>query len=432
MLLHASGSPPPAGARLAQHRLVLKARVLSSERVELDVPEQIRFSASAREQPDRLVSSTREPLEQLRPKRRNAGAGTHQERARRSFQGKRAEWAVDQQEGSRSHVREQLCAAAWADGERRFRGITAVVSPRDRVREWLGERPQIRAGVDDQVLPCTPAKGRLSRHLEHELIHPSREGPPREHSGDAWRAGQPLDPTPAAHRSEPVTCYARPLMNFFGHAAIAGRFETHPAFVLGAMLPDFFSMLGLEPFAPTEGKLGAGIRFHHLTDHAFHDLPVFRGLCRESTAFLDERRVRRGTARAAAHVGVELMLDAELAESAESRTLYLAALNATHEPALLADAPLSADARDRLGRLTGTLAERGVAKRPDDGVVVERLERALARRPRLLIVPEDLPSITSWVEVFRERVVACSAMLVNELTRDIERRLAARPPSIGP
>jgi hypothetical protein len=214
-------------------------------------------------------------------------------------------------------------------------------------------------------------------------------------------------------------------MNFFGHAAIAGRFETHPVFVLGAMLPDFCSMLGLGPLAPTADKLGAGIRFHHVTDHAFHDLPVFRGLCREATAFLDERRVRRGSARAAAHVGVELMLDAELAENAESRALYLAALNVGHEPALLAGAALSADARERLGRLTGILAERGVAKRPDDGAVVERLERALARRPRLLIVSADLPAITSWVEVFRERVVACSATLMHELTRDIERRLAA-------
>ncbi len=214
-------------------------------------------------------------------------------------------------------------------------------------------------------------------------------------------------------------------MNFFGHAAIAGRFESHPAFVLGAMLPDFCSMLGLAPPAPGGGQLGAGIRFHHVTDHAFHELPVFRGLCREATAWLDERRVRRGTARAAAHVGVELMLDAELAENAESRAHYLAALRAGHEPPLLEGAPLEAAAREQLGRLAGTLAARGVAKRPEDAVVVERLERALARRPRLLLVPEDLPAVSSWVELFRERVVACSATLVNELTRDIERRVAA-------
>jgi hypothetical protein len=214
-------------------------------------------------------------------------------------------------------------------------------------------------------------------------------------------------------------------MNFFGHAAVAGRFETHPAFVLGAMLPDFCSMLGLPSLTPTDGQLGAGVRFHHVTDHAFHDLPVFRGLCRDATAWLDERRVRRGSARAVAHVGVELMLDAELAENAESRALYLAALQAGGEPALLRDTPFSAEARERLGRLTGTLAERGVAKRPENTLVVERLERALMRRPRLLIVPLDLPAVGAWVELFRERVVACTSTLMHELTHDIARRLAA-------
>jgi hypothetical protein len=191
------------------------------------------------------------------------------------------------------------------------------------------------------------------------------------------------------------------------------------------MLPDFCSMLGLAAPARADGQLGAGIRFHHVTDHAFHELAVFRGLCREATAWLDEQRVRRGSARAAAHVGVELMLDAELAENAESRAHYLAALRAGHEPALLESAPLETEARAQLGRLTGTLSERGVAKRPEDAVVVERLARALARRPRLWLLPEDLPAVSSWVELFRERVVACSAAIVTELTRDIERRLAA-------
>jgi hypothetical protein len=126
-----------------------------------------------------------------------------------------------------------------------------------------------------------------------------------------------------------------------------------------------------------------------------------------------------------AHVGVELMLDAELAENAESRALYLAALQAGGEPALLRDTPFSAEARERLGRLTGTLAERGVAKRPENTLVVERLERALMRRPRLLIVPLDLPAVGAWVELFRERVVACTSTLMHELTHDIARRLAA-------
>ena len=35
-------------------------------------------------------------------------------------------------------------------------------------------------------------------------------------------------------------------MNYFGHAVIAHAYRPEPAFVLGAMLPDFVGMLRLE------------------------------------------------------------------------------------------------------------------------------------------------------------------------------------------
>ena len=214
-------------------------------------------------------------------------------------------------------------------------------------------------------------------------------------------------------------------MNFFGHAAIAGRFEPHPAFVLGAMLPDFCGMLGLRVPEPEQGELAAGLRFHHVTDHAFHELGRFRTLYRDATALLDARGVLRGTARAVAHVGVELLLDAELAESDEARAVYLAALEAGREPALLRDTPFGPGEREQLGRLAGTLADRGVAKRPSTDLVVARLERALAGRARLAIRSHDVPFVSEWVELFRERVVASAPALVSELTSEIERRLAA-------
>ena len=214
-------------------------------------------------------------------------------------------------------------------------------------------------------------------------------------------------------------------MNFFGHAAIAGRFEPDPVFVLGAMLPDFCNMLGFTAHTPRSGKLAAGVRFHHVTDHAFHELDAFRSLNREATALLDARGVRRGTARAVAHVGVELMLDAELAESDQARTLYLEALRSAAIPDIFCDAPWSPAERAELGRLAATLEARGVAKTPTTHVFVERLTRALARRPRLMITSADLPAVTDWVELFRARVVACALTLVSELTLEIERRLAA-------
>ena len=90
---------------------------------------------------------------------------------------------------------------------------------------------------------------------------------------------------------------------------------------------------------------------------------------------------------------------------------------------LVSFASFDADERERLGRLFVTLVERGVAKRPSNATLVERLERALARRPRLAIDRADVPRVGEWVELFRGRVVASAPPLVSELTSDIERRL---------
>src|SRR6202040_922306 len=106
-------------------------------------------------------------------------------------------------------------------------------------------------------------------------------------------------------------------------------------FVLGAMLPDFCSMLGLREPCAQDRVLATGIHFHHITDRAFHDLAIFRRLCREATAVLGARGVARGTARAVAHVGVELLLDAVLAEAAAARSAYVAGLRAGQRPELL-------------------------------------------------------------------------------------------------
>jgi len=213
-------------------------------------------------------------------------------------------------------------------------------------------------------------------------------------------------------------------MNFFGHAAIAGHFESDPVFVFGSMLPDFCGMLGLRMADAVPGSLGAGVRFHHVTDGAFHALASFQRLNRDASAELTARGVRRGTARAVAHVGVELLLDAELAESDATRALYLAALEAGRDPELYS-ASFAHELGERLGRLARTLADRGVAKRPSSESVVERLERALGARPKLAVAAEDRSRVSEWVELFRARVVASAPTLVRELILDIERRLAA-------
>src|SRR3954452_22349226 len=108
-------------------------------------------------------------------------------------------------------------------------------------------------------------------------------------------------------------------MNFFGHALIAQRAETtrgpiRSEFVLGAMLPDFASMLRTRPPFSTLDALSAGLWFHHRTDDAFHGSPSFLQFSGDASRFLSDRGVARGTARAVAHVGVELLLDAAFAD----------------------------------------------------------------------------------------------------------------------
>jgi len=213
-------------------------------------------------------------------------------------------------------------------------------------------------------------------------------------------------------------------MNFFGHAAIAGRFRADPEFVLGAMLPDFCGMLRIPPPFSGADALGQGVRFHHVTDRAFHDLASFRTFCRDATALLDARRVRRGTARAVAHVGVELFIDAALAEGARERAFYAEALRAAQGRAPFEREPFRAEDVERLRALAQTLEARGVAKSPGADVIVTRLERALHSRSRLAIEARDLDAVREWVEVFRERVVASVPVVVSELTTSIERLLA--------
>jgi len=215
------------------------------------------------------------------------------------------------------------------------------------------------------------------------------------------------------------------LMNFFGHAAVASRFSSAPAFVLGAMLPDFSNMLGLREPRVSEEPLAAGIRFHHVTDEAFHELAVFRSLCAEAMRALAERGVRAGTRRAVAHVGVELLLDAALAESPAARAAYFAGLRAGRDERLLGRLPWPPAEQARLAGLAAVLEERSDSAKPTTSVVVERLARTLAKRPRLAIAASALAPVTDWVELARERVVASAPALVADLTSVIASRYAA-------
>ncbi len=214
-------------------------------------------------------------------------------------------------------------------------------------------------------------------------------------------------------------------MNFFSHAAVARRFSAEPEFVLGAMLPDFASMLGARLPPVSHPTLERGVDFHHLTDRIFHDLTSFQALTREAHGALRLRGVERGPARAVAHVGIEILLDMTLGQSAPAQAAYLSGLEAGLRPELVQSVAWSAAERERLVDLLQTLVQRGVVLDTSSPVVVERIRRTLARRPRLALGEGDPDRVLDWVEGTRDRVVASALALVAELHEELERRQRA-------
>ncbi len=178
-------------------------------------------------------------------------------------------------------------------------------------------------------------------------------------------------------------------MNFFSHAVVASWFNPAPPFVFGAMLPDFRTMLRTREVLSDDAGVQAGVRFHHQTDEAFHDHPVFRELVSGGVRALTELDVSRGAARATAHVGVELLIDRVLAEGGSGNRAYLDAIG--HAPALLA--PDATDAR----ALLASLKTRGISpEHTTPQVIAARVEYTLRGRPRLHLLPGEGARIAAW------------------------------------
>ncbi len=216
-------------------------------------------------------------------------------------------------------------------------------------------------------------------------------------------------------------------MNFFGHALVAAYKKPDPPFVLGSMLPDFAAMLHLRLPAVRAALVREGVAFHHATDRAFHESRAFRTLNLDASRHLNALGVRRGTVRAVAHVGVEYMIDGELAGLLGGKVAdYQAALGhgASLEPGALFS---GSGEHARFARLLDGLAQRGVsAFTGNHGVLVARLVRALQNRPRLTISDEDLPRVDGWARSQAAAVAGAVPALLSELAEALEVPL---PPS---
>jgi len=216
-------------------------------------------------------------------------------------------------------------------------------------------------------------------------------------------------------------------MNFFGHALLAQRVEAtrgpvRAEFVLGAMLPDFASMLRARPPRSTLDSLSAGVSFHHRTDEAFHDSRAFLEFSRRALGFMNTRGVSRGTARAVAHVGVELLLDAAFAGDDRANEAYLSAIGRTSTDRVQ---PFihwhDSDTSQRFQHLCHSLHERGsVQENPPSELIADRLRSILADRPRLAMDEHGLSVVREWIENARSQIVSGAPQLLHEVEQRLQ------------
>ncbi|CAN5889645.1 hypothetical protein BH11MYX3_BH11MYX3_40450 [soil metagenome] len=197
-------------------------------------------------------------------------------------------------------------------------------------------------------------------------------------------------------------------MNYFGHAAVASWRDGRGGLPLGAMLPDFSMMCGARIAGSDDEDVANGIALHHTTDAVFHRAPVVTGLMRELAARLERGGCARGPRRAAAHIGVELLLDGVLVDNEDYREAYVLGLEY--------DAPVTwreeGDAA-KFNALLERLRTHGVPddlKKPES--IVFRISRMLANRPLLAPSSNDLAVITVGVIEHKPRVqVAVDSVL---------------------
>jgi hypothetical protein len=211
-------------------------------------------------------------------------------------------------------------------------------------------------------------------------------------------------------------------MNFFGHAWIAGWFSQQEPFVLGAMLPDLANMLRLPAPATEHPALAAGIDLHHETDRAFHASQAFTGLERGALSALAALGFPKGPRRALAHVGVEFLIDEQLAHRAPGWSGYQLALEfggSAASQGLLAWG--SEQEEQRFALLCRRLAALSHAR---DGIpaLVKRLFGTLAGRPRLALGAEYAPHLAAWLTASTPLVSQRLPGLLAELEQALQSR----------
>jgi len=200
-------------------------------------------------------------------------------------------------------------------------------------------------------------------------------------------------------------------LNFFGHAVVAGWRDNRAQHLLGSMLPDFATMARVPLLEVRDPDIQRGIDLHHQTDEAFHRAPAFLAFCARSLEELTGAGVRRGTARAVAHIGSEMFLDGWLTRDQAHIDGYLTALDLDVDDLLGWE-----DGGHAFSKLHARLTQWGA---PCDYVepsfVLARLADALRPHPALAVLEDQMAQVEEFLPSLQRLVERDALELLNEL-----------------
>jgi hypothetical protein len=132
--------------------------------------------------------------------------------------------------------------------------------------------------------------------------------------------------------------------------------------------------------------------------------------------------MRRGPARAVAHVGTELLLDGLLLRQGEVEAAYLSGLRWAFPDGLPGAVVTEAPGEPRLAKLAERLTSWGAPHEYRDAAfVAERLQNALAPRPRLAMTPNEFTAVEPWLEARRVELERRADGLLSEVRERLER-----------
>lgn len=160
--------------------------------------------------------------------------------------------------------------------------------------------------------------------------------------------------------------------------------------LLGAGAPDLVRMAQVAVATTGPPDFTAGVATHHRTDAVFHELDWFRVTNRRLVHDLADRGVRRGPARGAAHVLIELLLDGAVLARAEHAATFARPWAALAEPDDDALAMVADEDRARWVEFLELLTDRlEPAAYGDPHYAADRTAGTLARRPRLTMTADE-------------------------------------------